>query len=243
MNDALERACLEIAQASHILFALNVLDAFGHVSCRSPERSDHFLMSRNRAPALVESLDVIEHDLDGQPISQPDARVFLERFIHGEIYRARPDVRAVVHSHCLSVLPFTVVADARLRPISHVCGFLADVGRPFDVADHDGDATDLLIRDSRLGRALASHLGSSKIVLMRGHGFTAVGETVAQAVYRAVYTGVNSQIQLAAGQLGTPRFLSAGEAAAGERSVLSQINRVWELWVWMYGGGEVGGGP
>lgn len=227
----LDSARLDIVRAGRILFALGTVDAFGHVSCRSPERPDRFLMSRNMALALTETDDVVEHDLDGESVSHPGARVFLERFIHGEIYRARPDVGAIVHSHCQSVLPFTVVSDVELRPICHVCGFLAGVGRPFDVADYEGASTDLLIRSPRLGRALASHLGKAKIVLMRGHGFTAVGDTVPQAVFRAVYTGVNSQIQLAAAQLGAARFLSPEEALACEETTLSQVNRVWELWV------------
>lgn len=226
---------LEVVQAGRILFGLGVVDAFGHVSRRSPERPDRFLMSRNRALAVVELEDIVEHDLDGEPVSHPGARVFKERFIHGEIYRARPDVMAVVHSHCPSVLPFTVVSAVRLQPVCHVCGFLAGVGRPFDVADHAGNATDLLIQDSRLGQALAKHLGSSMVVLMRGHGFTAVGDSTAQAVFRAVYTGVNSQIQLAASQLGEPHFLSPEEALACDETTNSQVGRVWELWVRKFG--------
>jgi len=233
---SLEDARVELVQAGRILFGMEIVDAFGHVSRRHPDRPDRFLMSCSKAQGLLEVGDIVEHDLDGEAVSRQGVRLFLERFIHGEIYRARPDVGAVVHSHCFSVLPFTVVAEARLRPISHVCGFLAGVGRPFDVADHEGASTDLLIRTPQLGRALAAHLGDSKVVLMRGHGFTAVGENVPQAVFRAVYTGVNSQIQSTAAQLGDARFLSAEEAAACERTTLSQIGRVWELWVRKYGG-------
>ena len=226
-----DAARLEVAQASRILFGAGIVDAFGHVSRRSSERPDRFLMSRSLAPGLVTPGDVLDHDLDGNPVAEPGARVFLERFIHAEIYRLRPDVGAVAHSHAPGVLPFTVVAGAPMRPVAHVCGFLAGVGPAFDVADVTGDSSDLLIRDAALGRALAAHLGDAPVVLMRGHGFTAVGATVAQAVYRAIYTAANCQMQQAAMQLGQPRYLSAGEAEACERTSSGQADRPWRLWV------------
>ncbi len=229
MSDEASR--LEVAQASRILFGMGVVDAFGHVSRRSPERPDRFLMSRSLAPGLVTPDDVLEHDLDGNPVSEPGARVFLERFIHAEIYRLRPNVGAVAHSHAPSVLPFTVVAGATVRPVAHVCGFLAGIGSPFDVADIAGDSSDLLIRDAALGRALAAHLGEAAVVLMRGHGFTAVGDTIAQAVFRAIYTAANCQMQHSAMQLGQPRYLSAGEANSCERTNSGQADRPWRLWV------------
>jgi ribulose-5-phosphate 4-epimerase/fuculose-1-phosphate aldolase len=232
---SLEAIRLQIVQAGRILYEKGIVDAFGHVSCRSPERPDRFLMSRSKAPALVEIEDITEHNFEGEPVSHPGARVFLERFIHSEIYRARPDVTAVVHSHCQSVLPFTVVPQVPVRPVCHVCGFLADAKQPFDVADYAGHSSDLLIRDARLGSALASHLGDAKVVLMRGHGFTTVGQTVAEAVFRAVYTRVNCEIYMSASQLGAPRFLTDEEASACEETTLGQIGRVWELWVREFG--------
>lgn len=225
---------LEIAQASRILFGLGVVDAFGHVSRRHPDRPDRFLMSRSMAPGQVTPDDVIEHDLDGEPVGRPGARVFLERFIHGEIYRARPEVNAVAHSHAPAVLPFTVV-DTPVRPIAHTCGFLHGVGRPFDVADEAGDGTDLLIRSADLGRALATHLGQAAVVLMRGHGFTTIGGSVAEAVFRAHYTALNCQLQMAALGLGEPHYLSPAEAAACEATTRGQADRVWNLWLSLYG--------
>ena len=117
----------EVVDANRILVGENILDAYGHVSARSPSRVDRFLISRSMAPALVTPQDILELDLDGTPVSEPGARVFLERFIHGEIYRRRPDVRAIVHSHSLAVLPFTVVRSVTMRPICHMCGFLARI--------------------------------------------------------------------------------------------------------------------
>ena len=228
MSDADAR--LEVAQGSRILYAKGVVDAFGHLSRRHPERADRFLLSRSMAPGLVTPDDVIEHDLDGEPVGAPGTRVFLERFIHGEIYRARPDVVAVAHSHAPTVVPFTVV-NVPVRPIAHTCGFVHGASPAFDVADLRGDGTDLLIRDATLGLALAEHLGGAAIALMRGHGFTAVGASVAETVYRAVYTATNCALQLAAMQLGTPRYLSASEAAACEATNRKQVDRSWNLWV------------
>jgi ribulose-5-phosphate 4-epimerase/fuculose-1-phosphate aldolase len=232
MNE--EAARLEVAQASRILFGAGIVDAFGHVSRRSPLRADAFLLSRSLAPGLVQVKDVLLHDLDGKPVCGTNTPVFLERFIHAEIYRARPDVHAVVHSHDPSVLPFTVVSGTSLKPICHVCGFLADTPRPFDVADSAGDATNLLIENSALGGQLAAHLGMAAVALMRGHGFTAVGATISQSVFRAIYTARNCQIQCAALQLGTPRYLSDGEAEACERTTSGQAERAWKLWVHQY---------
>ena len=219
-----------IVQASLILHAKGLVDAFGHVSRRHPRRADRFLMSRSMAPALVTIDDVLEHDMDGEPVAEPGARVFLERHIHAEIYRARSEICAIVHSHAPAVVPYTVV-EQPLRPIAHTCGFLHSVNRPFDVADHEGDGSDLLVRTPQLGRALADHLGDRAVVLMRGHGFTAVGRTVAEAVFRTVYTALNCQLLTTALQLGNPRGLSPAEAEECERTTGSQAERAWALWV------------
>ena len=228
-------ARMSVAQASRIVYAKGLVDAFGHVSSRHPDRLDRFLMSRSMAPGLVTPADVIAHDLDGVPVDNPGTAVFLERFIHAELYRARSDVHAIVHSHAPSVVPYTVV-EASLRPIAHTCGFLRTIGRTFDVADEVGDGSDLLVRDANLGRALAACLGDSAIVLMRGHGFTAVGKTVAEAVFRAVFTALNCQLLTTALQLGQPRTLSEAEAEACEQTTGSQSSRAWELWVKEHGG-------
>ena len=219
-----------VVDASRILAGEGLLDAFGHVSARSPDRPDRFLLSRSLAPALVTAEDIVEHDLDGRAVDKLDARLFLERFIHGEIYRRRPDVQAVVHSHSIAVLPFTVVPDVPVRPIFHMCGHLRDTPRPFDVADHAGPASDLLIRNPGLGVALAEHLGQAAVVLMRGHGFTAVGDGVPQATYRAIYTARNCEVQQAAMRLGDPVFLSEGETRSCELAVSGQVDRAWTLW-------------
>lgn len=230
---------VQIAEASRILASLELLDAFGHVSARCPERTDRFLMSRSLAPALVEPSDVIELDFDGASISHPAARVFLERFIHAEIYRRRPDVMAIVHSHSPEVLPYTVVRPARLRPICHVCGFLEGTPEPFDTRTHASHDTDLLIRNSQLGHALAEHLGNAAVVLMRGHGFTAVGTSIPHATFRAVYTARNCRIDSISRALGTPIYLTSAEASACEATTVGQGDRAWDLWRRRYANLEV----
>lgn len=225
---------LEISHASRILYEMGVLDTFGHVSRRHPDRPDRYFMSRRMAPGLVTPDDVYEHDLDSNGIDAENSILFLERFIHGEIYRARPDVMSVVHSHSPSVLPFTIVKSVQLRPVCHVCGFLEGTGPAFDVAKYDGDSTDLLIRSPALGRAFAEHIGDGKVALMRGHGFTTIGDSVPQSVYRAVYTGVNSNLQMEAMRMGEPQYLTSGEAAACEDTTNGQILRVWAMWIERY---------
>lgn len=231
MTDEMVQARRQLAQASQILAMQGVLDAFGHVSRRSPEAPDRFLISRNMPPALVTPDDVLAMDLAGNAISDTTARLFLERFLHAEIYRARPDVNAIVHSHAPAVLPFTIVPDIPVRPTCHMCGFLAEVAEPFDVSRTMGSPTDMLISDSNLGARFAEHLSNGAVALMRAHGFTSVGADVPQAVYRAIYTVKNCEVDLQARLLGSPTYLSPEEAALCERAVGTQADRPWSLWL------------
>ena len=219
----------ELVDANHILFHQGVVDGFGHVSVRDPARSDRFLLSRSMAPALVARGDIMRFDLDGNAAG--DARTpYLERFIHGEIYRARPDVNAIVHSHSLGVIPFGVASGTRLRAICHMSGFLGAATPVFEIRTAAGAASDLLIRSQALGAALARSLGSNAAVLMRGHGSTVVGTSVRQAVFRAVYTEINAQLQSEALRLGRVTYLTDQEAELASATNDSQINRAWELW-------------
>jgi ribulose-5-phosphate 4-epimerase/fuculose-1-phosphate aldolase len=234
MTDLPDAMVTELVDANHILFDQGVVDGFGHVSLRHPTRPDRYLLARSMAPALVTAADILEFDLDGNPADAvPDGpTVYLERFIHGEIYKVRPDVHAVVHSHSPAVVPFTVAKTTRLRPVCHMCGFLnADAGVPiFEIRDVAGPASDLLIRNHRLGAALAQSLGAETAVLMRGHGVTVVGTDLRQAVFRAVYTEVGARIQASAMSLGPITYLTAEEADAAATTNDRQINRSFELW-------------
>jgi ribulose-5-phosphate 4-epimerase/fuculose-1-phosphate aldolase len=230
MKSVLDVPGRNVALASRILAGEGILDAYGHVSCRHPEQANRFFISRALAPALVTSEDVVELDLDGNDVNATGCHLFLERYIHSAIYAARPDAHAIVHSHARAVLPFAAVPEARMQAICHMCGFLADSPPPFEIADHAGDSSDMLIGSADLGQCLARHLGGSAVVLMRGHGYTVVGQTIQEATYRAIYTSVNCELDLSSRLLGTPRYLSAGEAKAADRSAMTQIHRPWEMW-------------
>ncbi len=228
---ALRDAAAELATANHILFDQGILDAFGHVSARHPDRPGAFLLARNMAPALVTASDVLAFDLEGNAIEASDAKVYLERFIHGEIYRRRPDVRAVVHSHAATVLPFTI-AGRRLCPVCHMAGFLQADTPLFEIRDHAGEGSDLLIRNPGLGAHLAECLGGHPLVLMRGHGLTVVGGSLPEAVFRSVYAEMNARVQAASLALapGAVVFLTAAEAAAADAANRGQMDRAWTFW-------------
>jgi HCOMODA/2-hydroxy-3-carboxy-muconic semialdehyde decarboxylase len=218
----------KLAVANRILYRQGVVDSFGHVSVRHDKSADHFLLARNMAPALVTREDILTFDLNGAALDAESRRVYLERFIHGEIYRARPDVQAVVHSHSPSVIPFGATRQP-LRPIFHMCGFLGEGTSLFEIRDVAGD-TDLLVSNNPLGVALAAALGSRSAVLMRGHGSTVVGASLEQVVYRAVYTEINAKLQMQAMTLGEVVYLNAAEASKAAATNETQVLRAWELW-------------
>lgn len=226
----LDQVRREVALANHVLYDQGVLDGFGHVSARHPVRPDRFLLSRNLAPALVTPADVLEFDLNGNAVDAPGAMPYLERFIHGEIYRHRPDVSGIVHSHAASVLPFSIVDGVGLCPVCHMSGFIKSGTPVFEIRRCTGAASDLLIRSQELGRHLAVCLGGHALVLMRGHGMTVVGVTVRQAVFRAVYAEANARIQAAAMALGPVTSLTDEEADAADAANNGQIDRAWDFW-------------
>jgi ribulose-5-phosphate 4-epimerase/fuculose-1-phosphate aldolase len=219
----------DLVAASRILAAHGVLDAYGHVSARSDRRPDRFLMSRSRAPALVTAADLMELDADSEPLPGDKRKGFIERYIHGEIYRARPDALAVVHSHSPSVIPFGV-ARTPLRPVYHMASFLWSGAPVWDIRKVR-EENDLLVRDRPLGSALAGALGGGSCVLMRGHGMTVIGDGIPEAVFRAIYTEMNARLQLQAAQLEGPiEFLSDEEGRRATVSNRGTIERPWELW-------------
>ena len=222
----------DLVDANHILFHQGIVDAFGHVSVRSAANPARFLMARNIAPGNVGAADILEYAVEtGEAIAADPPRLYLERYIHSEIYKARPDVMAVVHNHSPAVLPFTIARGARLRAACHMGGFLGSEGPPvFEIRESAGSASDLLIRNRELGAALAASLGAERVVLMRGHGCTVVGESLEVAIYRAVYTEVNAKLLLQALPLGEVDGLTAGEAEATRITNEGQAERPWNLW-------------
>ena len=226
---AASKALIEdLVAGSRILADQGVLDAYGHISVRSDKRPDHFLMSRSRAPALMTAADVMELGPDSEAVSDK-RKGFIERYIHGEIYRSRPDVMVVVHSHSPSVIPFGVTR-TKLRPIYHMGSFLWSGAPVWDIRT-ERQENDLLVRDRPLGAALAGALGKCNCVLMRGHGMTVVGASVQEAVFRAVYTEMNARLQLQATQLEGPiEFLSDEEGRRSTVANAGTIERPWEVW-------------
>ena len=218
----------KLALANRILYNQNVVDGFGHISVRHDKSNDHFLLSRNRAPGIVTAQDILCYDLDGELVEPSEHRSYLERFIHSEIYKARPDVMSVVHSHSQSVIPFGATGQ-RLRPIFHMSGFLGSGSTLFEIRDGAGN-TDMLIRDMGLGKALAQSLGNSNCVLMRGHGSTTTGPSIEVVVYRAIYAEINAKLQIQAAALGPVNFLNEAEAALAAATTEGQVVRAWDLW-------------
>jgi ribulose-5-phosphate 4-epimerase/fuculose-1-phosphate aldolase len=219
----------DLVAASRILANEGVLDAYGHISARSDKRPERFIMSRSRAPALVTAADLMELDADSEVVGGDQRKGFIERYIHGEIYRKRPEVMAVVHSHAPSVIPFGVTK-TRLRPIYHMGSFLWSGAPVWDIRKVRDD-NDILVRDRPLGASLAEALGTCNCVLMRGHGMTVIGESVQEAVFRAIYTEMNARLQLQAETLEGPiQFLSDTEGKRSSAANRGTLERPWELW-------------
>jgi HCOMODA/2-hydroxy-3-carboxy-muconic semialdehyde decarboxylase len=221
----------DLAAASRILAAQGVVDGFGHVSMRHPQAPERYLMARSIAPALVTPGDIIEYDLDSNPCNAEGRGSFLERFIHGEIYKVRPDIQSIVHSHSASVIPFGLVGVA-MQAMFHNAAFIAEGVPVFDIHKKFG-ATDMLVSNAPKGVALAAVMGKKDIVLMRAHGSVACGPTLQTAVFRAVYTEVNARIQhwTLALKGGAPiAALDDEEGRLADAVNQTAGVRAWDLW-------------
>ncbi len=225
-----ERAVLDdLAAASRILADQGVFDAAGHMSMRHPGHAERFLMSRSLAPALVTADDIMELTLECEACESRGRRPFLERFLHGAIYRARPDVMAIAHGHSPSVIPFGLVTTP-MRATYHNAAFLAEGVPVFDIRDRFG-ATDIVISSADRGAALAEALGDKAVVLLRAHGVVVVGPSLQAAVFRAVFTEISARVQLQAAVLGGPiAALDAEEGRKADAVNLATLGRSWELW-------------
>jgi ribulose-5-phosphate 4-epimerase/fuculose-1-phosphate aldolase len=222
----------DLVMGNRILYVQDVVDSYGHISARHPHHPDRFLMSRARAPGLVVAADIMEFGLDGEVIGADERPIYSERFIHSEVYRARPDVHAVVHSHSPTVVPFSVT-QVPLKSIR--AAFLFPEVPVFDTRASAG-WTNLLISNAALGKALAQTLGRNSVALMRGHGNVVVAPSVRMVVYRAIYTEANAKLLLQAKMLGGPiTYLAPEEAALMEKEQSRQrpghgSDRTWEMW-------------
>jgi HCOMODA/2-hydroxy-3-carboxy-muconic semialdehyde decarboxylase len=221
---------LDLVIASRTLAEHGVIDAYGHASVRSDADPRRYLMARNLAPELVTEADILEYDLESNPIAAGGIAVYNERFIHGEIYKARPDVMAIVHNHSHAVVPFSCTGVA-LQPMFHMSAFIG-LGVPgWDIRDAR-KGSDLLVRDAFLGEHLARALGRHPAVLMRGHGSTVVGENIQRAVGRSVYLDINARMQLDAIALanGERPIVFMDEAEVAANVSWQNYDRAWDLW-------------
>lgn len=219
----------DLVKANRILAHEKVLDAYGHVSIRNPIDPERYLMACSRSPELVECSDILEFHLNSEPVVSETRHLYLERFIHGAIYQARPEVNAVVHSHAEDVLPFSI-SSTPLRPVIHNASAMGLEAPVWDIRDMFGD-TDLLVTNPERGCDMAKALGGANVVLMRGHGFTAVGPTLFETVRLSVYLPKNARVLMAALRLGEVKTLSAGEVVRRRFDPAgSETRRVWEYW-------------
>ena len=224
----------ELVTANRILANEGIVDSFGHVSARNPDNPQHYLLSRARAPERIERDDIVEYTFDGTAIDERGRAPYLERFIHGAIYEARPDVHSVVHNHSPSTIPFGVTSK-KLKPLLHMCASMGHEVPVWDSHDKFGD-TALLVSDMAMGRDLAHLIGPRPTTLMRGHGATVVGRSVRHAVFVSVYLELGAKLQMQAmamslGDMGEIKFLTPGEVdKIIGRVTPYTLNRAWENW-------------
>jgi len=225
----------DLVAANRILYRQGVVDGFGHISVRHPARANRFLMAASIAPGLVTKDDIMEFDLDGKPVDQRGRSIYSERFIHSEIYKARPDVNSVLHSHSPGVIPFSV-SQVPLRPVMNQAGFLYPDVPVFEMRKVAGSRS-LLVTNGEVGKALAETLGNRPVALLRGHGNVVVGPNVRRVVARGIYTEVNARLLVQAITLGGPLIYidgeeaKAGEAARDRDESGHATDRIWQIWV------------
>ena len=227
MNDV-ESVIRKLVMANRILAAEGVVDAFGHISVRHPDRPDRYLLSCSRSPELVKVADIMEFDLDSNPVDAKGRTPYLERFIHGAVYHARPDVMSVMHNHSYEIIPFGV-SKTPLRPIFHSAGRLGATIPVWDIRKKFGD-TNLLVANKDHGRDLVACLGQNVIALMRGHGCVVTGPTLETTVLTSIYLRVNARLQLDAMHMGEVTYLSPGEIELSSQRNKPKVgdDRAWE---------------
>ena len=225
----------DLVCANHILYVEGVVDGFGHVSVRHDKRDDRFLLACGVAPATVTANDILEIDYDGDVQDAAGRRSYIERFIHSEIYKLRPDVNAIVHSHSPAIIPFGVTR-AMLRPICHMSGFLGFSTPIFEIRDTAGENNDMLVKSAKLGKALAHSLGEHSFALMRGHGSVTVADSIKLVVARSIWAEMNAKLQTEAMRLAqlagddSINYLTPGEAEGSMTINETVVDRPWDFW-------------
>lgn len=218
----------DLVIANRILFQHKIVDAFGHISVRHSKDPTKYVLARHMAPDLVTAADLVLFDLNSVPVEPSDHRFYSERYIHGEIYKRRPDVNSVIHCHASPLIPFGVTK-TKLKPIYHMSAFLGDGPSTFEIREKSG-FTSMLVRTPEIGAALAEDLGAQPMILMRGHGATFVGRTIQESVYRSIYATENAAIELEALRLGDIEFLAPEESALYASYSSEVMHRPWDLW-------------
>lgn len=226
LNDLLE----DLVTANRVLANQGIVDSFGHVSIRHPDNPKHYFLSRARAPERVEIGDIMEFTLEGEPVDAKGRKPYLERFIHGAAYEARPDVMSVIHNHSPGVIPYGISGNT-MRPVMHMCATIGYEVPVWDQHKKFGD-TNLLVESMEAGRDLAKKLGKGRTCLMRGHGCIVVGHELRATVYTAVYLELNAKLQMQAQAMTKKvRYLTKGEQKkVADTTSVSNINRAWENW-------------
>jgi len=220
----------DLVAAYRILAEFGVIDAYGHVSVRKEGDTGRYLLARSLAPEVVTEDDIIEYDLDSTPLTANGRESVRERFIHGEVFKARPEVMAVVHNHSPTVVPFSVTG-VQMRPLFHMAAFVGQGVPNWEIRDARM-GTDLLVKDPELGKSLADCLADHPAALMRGHGAVVVGENLPRAVGRSVYLEMSARMQLQAvalaGPSGSIAYLDDAEVAAS--TPVQDYGRAWPMW-------------
>jgi ribulose-5-phosphate 4-epimerase/fuculose-1-phosphate aldolase len=220
----------DLVIANRILAKEDVVDAYGHVSVRHPDKPNHFFISRSLAPELIERDDIVELGMDGQPVKDDKRSLYLERFIHAGIYETRPDVMAVVHAHAEDILPFGIAQSTPLKPVIHAGSFIGANVPVWDIADKFGD-TNVLVTNMEQARDLAKSLANNNVALMRGHGFASAARSLIEVVRMSVYLPRNARALLRAKQLGGAiKYLSQGEIDARNRGYSPYSTETWRAW-------------
>jgi ribulose-5-phosphate 4-epimerase/fuculose-1-phosphate aldolase len=220
----------ELVVANRILAREDVVDAYGHVSVRHPRNPKRFFMARLVAPEMVQRRDIMELDLEGNPQGGDTRKPCLERFIHGSVYEARPEIQAVVHAHSEDVLPFTIADGTPMRPVIHSGSFIGSLVPVWDIRDRFGD-TNLLVTNVSQGRDLAECLAGNSVALMRGHGFVAAARSLIEVVRLSVYLPRNARALMGAMRVGGKiTFLSGGEIAARNADYTPYAPQTWRAW-------------
>jgi HCOMODA/2-hydroxy-3-carboxy-muconic semialdehyde decarboxylase len=232
MPNALDEACYQLALANRMVAHEGVLDGFGHISVRHPSNPGRYFLARSRSPELIEPMDILEFNLDSEVLTPGDLLPYGECVIHGEIYKARSDVNAVVHHHSPAILPFCATTGVELVPIMGLGATMGATVPFWDSQDEFGD-TPMVLTTEAHGASLARALGPHAMVLMRRHGATVVGGNLQEVVFRSIHTHRNAELLLRAKALGTVTPLTRGETEQAEAYSLRErpMGRAWEYWV------------